>query len=45
MYKDELSSFEKIVTDSHVTIVRPFLVHNIYILLFLMSPFVQKDLE
>jgi type I restriction enzyme, S subunit len=45
IYKDELKDFEKVVADSHVTIVRPIEICNEYVLNFLMSPIVQNHIE
>jgi type I restriction enzyme S subunit len=44
-YSNELSRFEKVVTDSHVTIVRLIGISNDFILRFLSSPIIQEDLE
>jgi len=45
IYQNELSTFSKVVTDSHVTIVRPFMVNNYFVLKYLIAPVVQKDIE
>jgi type I restriction enzyme, S subunit len=45
IYNDELKDFEKVVADSHVTVVRPTEVCNEYVLNFLMSPIVQNHVE
>jgi type I restriction enzyme S subunit len=45
MYDGQLDSYSKVVADSHVTVIRPIKVDNRYVLNFLMSPYVQRDLE
>ncbi len=45
MYNNELSEYEKVVADSHVTVVRPIGLCNEFVLKFLMSPYVQNEIE
>ena len=45
IYQYELSEYEYVVVDSHVTIVRVIGINPNYLLKFLMSPIIQKNLE
>lgn len=45
IYMNEFASFEKIVADSHVTVVRFLLMENQYLLNYLKSPIIQYGIE
>ncbi|WP_316347323.1 restriction endonuclease subunit S [Desulfuromonas acetoxidans] len=45
VYKHEDNPYEKVVADSHVTVVRPVLLDSGYIWIWLASPYIQADLE
>ncbi|MGD9637926.1 MAG: restriction endonuclease subunit S [Alphaproteobacteria bacterium] len=45
IYNDELNEFKYVVADSHVTIVRPINISNYFLLMFLMSPVIQSNIE
>lgn len=45
IYNNELRSYARVVADSHVTVIRTLMVNGEFVLKFLMSPIVQRDLE
>lgn len=45
IYADELSEFDKVVADSHVTVVRLTGLCNSFVLSYLMSPAIQNRIE
>jgi len=45
LYRNELCEFDKVVADSHVTVVRLVGINNDFALRFLMSPIIQSTIE
>ena len=45
LYRGELGEFDKVVADSHVTVVRLIDINNDFALRFLMSPVIQSTIE
>ena len=45
IYKNELANYPRIVTDSHVTVVRPFKVISDYVAYYLRHPRIQSQIE
>jgi type I restriction enzyme S subunit len=45
VYHHEDNPYEKVVADSHVTVVRPVFVNSRYVWIWLASPYIQTDLE
>lgn len=45
VYKHESHNFDKVVADSHVTVIRPMLINSTFLFLWLTSPTVQGEIE
>ena len=45
IYVHEDNSYDKVVADSHVTVVRPILINSRFIYCWIASPMIQNEIE